>query len=52
MKQYPFENDMEGYLISYLENWLKTDIDSTMNEPGILEPEDPFEQNNDENLLF
>ena len=51
-EQYPFENDMEGYLISYLENWLKTDIDSTMNEPGILEPEDPFEQNNDENLLF
>ena len=24
-EQYPFENDMEGYLISYLENWLKTD---------------------------
>ena len=26
---------------------MKTDITDIMNEPGILDPEDPLEQNND-----
>ena len=53
------------YLISYLENWrpkwevngteessftfMETDIDAIMNEPGILELEDPLKQNDDGN---
>ena len=62
-EQYPFvEDDMKGYLISYLENWnrkwdasgteessfLETGIDSIINDPpGILELEDSLKQNND-----
>jgi hypothetical protein len=53
-EHYPFEDDMKGFLISYLENWTRTwypsgteessfkddiDIDSILGEPGILEPE-------------
>ena len=61
-EQYPFEADMKDYLISYQENlsqkwdrsgtkessFMDTDIDSIsiINEPGILEPEDPLKQNN------
>ena len=60
-EHYPFEDDMKGFLISYLENWTRTwdpsgtkelsfiddnDIDCIINESGILEPEDPLKQNN------
>ena len=55
---------VQRYLISYFENWspkqdvsgteelsfLETDIDYIMNDPSILDLEDPSEQNNDGNI--
>ena len=55
---------VQRYLISYFENWspkqdvsgteelsfLETDIDYIMNDPSILDLEDPSEQNNDGNM--
>ena len=87
-EHYSFEDDMKGFLISYLENWTRTwdpsgtkelsfiddndidgilglgepaildsepdypnnDLDPINTELGMLDPKNPFEQNNDGNI--
>ena len=59
-EHYSFEDDMKGFLISYLENWTRTwdpsgtkessfidanDIDSILGEPAILDSEPDYPNN-------